>query len=92
MHTVLQPCPAQPAQRAAGATTLPALRLSCLGGGTLDLARAPGVPMVVPGELLDAETLDYLTAGVRAGMHVPDAADATLRTIRVVARAAESRL
>jgi cytochrome c biogenesis protein CcmG, thiol:disulfide interchange protein DsbE len=47
VHTVLQPCPAQPAQRAAGATTLPALRLSCLGGGTLDLARAPGVPMVV---------------------------------------------
>ena len=47
VHTVLRPCPAQPARQAAGATTLPALQLSCLGGGTLDLGRAPGVPMVV---------------------------------------------
>jgi cytochrome c biogenesis protein CcmG, thiol:disulfide interchange protein DsbE len=47
VHTVLQPCPAQPVAKAAGATTLPPLRLSCLGGGTLDLGAAPGAPTVV---------------------------------------------
>lgn len=47
VHTVLQPCPAQPGPPAKGATTLPALRLTCLGGGTLDLGSAPGVPTVV---------------------------------------------
>jgi len=28
--------------------------------------------------------LDYLVAGAAAGMHIPDAADPTMRTIRVV--------
>jgi thiol-disulfide isomerase/thioredoxin len=46
-HSVLQPCPAQPDRAAAGGTLLAALRLTCLGGGTLDLGRAPGVPTVV---------------------------------------------
>jgi thiol-disulfide isomerase/thioredoxin len=46
-HTVLQPCPAQQGQPAKGSTTLPSLRLTCLGGGTLDLGSAPGVPTVV---------------------------------------------
>ena len=45
--TVLQPCPAPSTQPAQGATTLPRLSLRCPGGGTLDLAKAPGVPMVV---------------------------------------------
>ena len=45
----------------------------------------PGVPVVAPGELLDADVLDYLVTGVQAGMLIPDAADPTLRTIRVVA-------
>jgi arginine decarboxylase len=45
----------------------------------------PGVPVVAPGELLDAEVLDYLVTGVQAGMLIPDAADPTLRTVRVVA-------
>jgi cytochrome c biogenesis protein CcmG, thiol:disulfide interchange protein DsbE len=47
VHNVLQACPAQPDRPAAGAKTLPKLRLSCPGGGTLDLGRAPGVPTVV---------------------------------------------
>jgi arginine decarboxylase len=45
----------------------------------------PGVPMVMPGEVIDAESVIYLTAGVRAGMYVPDAADPKLETFRVVA-------
>lgn len=47
VHTVLQPCPQQPDRPATGATTLPKLSFRCLGGGTLDLGRAPGVPTVV---------------------------------------------
>jgi thiol-disulfide isomerase/thioredoxin len=43
----LQACPEQPDTPARGAQTLPALSLPCPGGGTLDLARAPGVPTVV---------------------------------------------
>jgi thiol-disulfide isomerase/thioredoxin len=46
-HSVLQPCPAQPAAKAAGGTTLPSLRLPCLGGGSFDLGAAPGTPTVV---------------------------------------------
>ena len=42
-----QACPAQPDSAASGTTTLPKLRFSCLGGGALDLAKAPGVPTVV---------------------------------------------
>jgi thiol-disulfide isomerase/thioredoxin len=45
--TVLGACPEQPDRPAAGAETLPALDLACPGGGSLDLARAPGVPTVV---------------------------------------------
>jgi thiol-disulfide isomerase/thioredoxin len=47
VHNVLQACPAQPDRPASGASTLPKLRFSCPGGGTLDLGRAPGVPTVV---------------------------------------------
>lgn len=47
VHTVLQPCPQQPDRPATGASTLPKLSFHCLGGGTLDLGRAPGVPTVV---------------------------------------------
>jgi thiol-disulfide isomerase/thioredoxin len=45
--TVLDPCPDQPDQPAAGPRTLPAVTLDCLGGGALDLGRAPGTPTVV---------------------------------------------
>ncbi|WP_159843788.1 aminotransferase class I/II-fold pyridoxal phosphate-dependent enzyme [Nocardia sp. CY41] len=46
----------------------------------------PGIPVVVPGERIDAAVVDYLRTGLDAGMNVPDAADSRLRTIRVVAR------
>jgi arginine decarboxylase len=45
----------------------------------------PGVPMLAPGELISQEAVDYLTTGVAAGMLVPDAADSSMKTLRVVA-------
>jgi hypothetical protein len=39
----------------------------------------------VPGECLNDAVLDYLCSGVRAGMNVPDAADPSLKTVRVLA-------
>ena len=45
--SVLEPCPQQSATAASGADVLPALSLSCMGGGTLDLGKAPGVPTVL---------------------------------------------
>jgi thiol-disulfide isomerase/thioredoxin len=43
----LRACPAATDQPAQGAQTLPAVAFDCLGGGRLDLGRAPGVPTVV---------------------------------------------
>jgi arginine decarboxylase len=45
----------------------------------------PGIPAVVPGERLNDAVIDYLRSGLEGGMNVPDAADATLSTFRVVA-------
>jgi arginine/lysine/ornithine decarboxylase len=45
----------------------------------------PGVPVLVPGERINEPTLDYLTSGVQAGMLIPDAADPTMKSVRVVA-------
>ena len=47
VETVLTPCPEQPDRAAAGERTLPALALDCLGGGRLDLGRAPGTATVL---------------------------------------------
>ncbi|MCG6494253.1 aminotransferase class I/II-fold pyridoxal phosphate-dependent enzyme [Kitasatospora sp. A2-31] len=44
----------------------------------------PGVPAALPGERLSREVVEYLRTGVAAGMVVPDAADGTLDTLRVV--------
>ena len=43
----VDPCPEQPDEPAAGAAVLPPLTFDCLGGGSLDLGRAPGVPTLV---------------------------------------------
>jgi cytochrome c biogenesis protein CcmG, thiol:disulfide interchange protein DsbE len=40
-------CPEQPDEPAAGGSAVPQLAFDCLGGGSLDLTRAPGVPTVV---------------------------------------------
>lgn len=45
VETDLTPCPEQ--TDAAAAVDAPDVSLDCLGGGTLDLGRAPGVPTVV---------------------------------------------
>lgn len=45
----------------------------------------PGVPAVAPGEVITEAVVDYLRSGLAAGVLVPDAADASLDTFRVVA-------
>ncbi|GAA1626178.1 aminotransferase class I/II-fold pyridoxal phosphate-dependent enzyme [Georgenia ruanii] len=45
----------------------------------------PGVPVLAPGERVNAEIVEYLTTGLAAGMLVPDAADPRLTSLRVVA-------
>jgi arginine/lysine/ornithine decarboxylase len=45
----------------------------------------PGIPVIVPGERITAELLGYLRSGLDAGMQLPDPADPSLDTIRVVA-------
>jgi arginine/lysine/ornithine decarboxylase len=45
----------------------------------------PGIPAVVPGERLTDTVVEYLRTGLAAGMNVPDPADTSLSTFRVVA-------
>lgn len=49
----------------------------------------PGIPAVLPGELLTEPVLEYLRTGLAAGMNLPDPADAELKTIRVANTPAE---
>ncbi|GAA1087721.1 ornithine decarboxylase [Streptomyces javensis] len=44
----------------------------------------PGIPAVLPGEVLKPPVLDYLRSGLRAGMNLPDPADPGLDTVRVL--------
>jgi arginine/lysine/ornithine decarboxylase len=46
----------------------------------------PGIPAILPGELITADVLDYLRTGLKAGMVLPDPADPELGTIRVTRR------
>jgi arginine decarboxylase len=46
----------------------------------------PGIPAVVPGERINQEVLDFLRSGLEAGMVLPDPADPSLETVRVVAQ------
>jgi thiol-disulfide isomerase/thioredoxin len=45
--TVVAACPEQPDRPSTGGSAVPPLSFDCLGGGSLDLTRAPGVPTVV---------------------------------------------
>jgi arginine decarboxylase len=45
----------------------------------------PGVPALLPGEVITEAVVEYLRTGLAAGMLLPDAADKKLDTIRVVA-------
>jgi arginine/lysine/ornithine decarboxylase len=44
----------------------------------------PGVPVVLPGERINQAVVDYLLSGLKAGMTLPDPADPSLKTIRVM--------
>jgi arginine/lysine/ornithine decarboxylase len=44
----------------------------------------PGVPAVLPGERFNEAVVEYLRAGLAAGMILPDASDRKLETFRVV--------
>ena len=44
----------------------------------------PGIPVIVPGERINREVIDYLRSGLDAGMTLPDPADPSLKTIRVM--------
>ena len=46
----------------------------------------PGVPVLVPGDLITKEAVEYLRSGIAAGMQLPDPASSSLETIKVVAR------
>jgi lysine decarboxylase len=43
----------------------------------------PGIPAILPGEVINQAIIDYLRTGVAAGMVIPDAADPSLETFRV---------
>jgi arginine/lysine/ornithine decarboxylase len=43
----------------------------------------PGIPVVLPGERINQEVVDYLLSGLEAGMVLPDPADPSLDTFRV---------
>jgi cytochrome c biogenesis protein CcmG/thiol:disulfide interchange protein DsbE len=45
--SAFEPCPEQSDADAEGGAAVPQLAFDCLGGGSLDLTRAPGVPTVV---------------------------------------------
>ncbi len=45
--SAFEECPEQPDEPAAGGAAVPPLAFDCLGGGSLDLTRAPGMPTVV---------------------------------------------
>ncbi|SSC24286.1 Redoxin, partial [Klenkia terrae] len=47
VDTALQPCPEQTGDTVQATDALPALTFECIGGGSLDLSRAPGVPTVI---------------------------------------------
>jgi lysine decarboxylase len=44
----------------------------------------PGIPVILPGERISAGVVDYLRSGAEASMVIPDAADPTVKTLRVV--------
>lgn len=48
----------------------------------------PGIPVIIPGERITTQLLDYLRSGLAAGKQLPDPADPSLATIRVVTETA----
>jgi len=48
----------------------------------------PGIPVILPGERINAAVVDYLRSGLEAGMVLPDPADPSLETVRVARKVA----
>ena len=44
----------------------------------------PGIPIVTPGERIRPEVIDYLRAGIAAGMHISGLSDPSFERLRVV--------
>jgi arginine/lysine/ornithine decarboxylase len=44
----------------------------------------PGIPVIVPGERINEPIITYLLTGLQAGMTLPDPADPSLNTVRVM--------
>jgi arginine/lysine/ornithine decarboxylase len=44
----------------------------------------PGIPLLAPGERISGQIVEYLEAGIAAGMHVTGAVDRSLSTLKVV--------
>lgn len=45
----------------------------------------PGIPAILPGKRMNGAVIEYLRSGVDAGMVLPDPADLSMKTARVVA-------
>jgi len=45
----------------------------------------PGIPLLLPGELIEQKNLDYIVEHIKAGLPVQGPEDVSLQTIRVVA-------
>ncbi|PYZ99155.1 arginine decarboxylase [Alteribacter lacisalsi] len=44
----------------------------------------PGIPILIPGEIIEKENLDYIAKNMKAGLPVQGPEDATLKHIRVI--------
>ncbi|WP_017727140.1 aminotransferase class I/II-fold pyridoxal phosphate-dependent enzyme [Halalkalibacterium ligniniphilum] len=44
----------------------------------------PGIPILIPGEIISQENLDYITKNVKAGLPVQGPEDATFKALRVI--------
>ncbi len=44
----------------------------------------PGIPVVAPGDLISAQTVEYLEAASEVGMYISGPADSSLKTVRIV--------
>jgi arginine/lysine/ornithine decarboxylase len=45
----------------------------------------PGIPVLAPGDIIEAEKIEFLLHGVRQGMHLSGPSDPHLKTLNVVA-------
>lgn len=78
------------------ATFAPSRRVSlerCLGEICAEsvIPYPPGIPLILPGEVIEREHLDYLMYITSQGMHVVGPEDTTLETVRVVDDSAAQR-